>query len=49
MESTLARRMSSWMWSSCGLSEALELIQRGEIPDGKTALGLLYAAGFKTG
>jgi ADP-ribose pyrophosphatase len=31
------------------LSEALELIQRGEIPDGKTALGLLYAAGFKTG
>ncbi|MEO6528635.1 MAG: NUDIX hydrolase [Gemmatimonadaceae bacterium] len=31
------------------LSEALELIERGEIPDGKTALGLLYAAGFKTG
>jgi len=31
------------------LSEALELIQRGEIPDGKTALGLLFAAGFKTG
>jgi ADP-ribose pyrophosphatase len=31
------------------LSEALELIQRGEIPDGKTALGLLYVAGFKTG
>ena len=31
------------------LSEALELIQRGEIPDGKTALALLYAAGFKTG
>ena len=31
------------------LSEALELIQQGEIPDGKTALGLLYAAGFKTG
>lgn len=31
------------------LSEALELIQRGEIPDGKTALGILYAAGFKTG
>lgn len=31
------------------LSEALELIQRGEIPDGKSALGLLYAAGFKTG
>jgi ADP-ribose pyrophosphatase len=31
------------------LSEALELVQRGEIPDAKTALGLLYAAGFKTG
>jgi ADP-ribose pyrophosphatase len=31
------------------LSEALELIQRGEIIDGKTALGILYAAGFKTG
>jgi ADP-ribose pyrophosphatase len=31
------------------LSEALELIQRGDIPDGKTALGILYAAGFKTG
>ena len=31
------------------LSEALELIQRGEIVDGKTALGLLYTAGFKTG
>jgi ADP-ribose pyrophosphatase len=31
------------------LSEALELVQRGEIPDSKTALGLLYAAGFKTG
>lgn len=31
------------------LSEALELIQCGEIPDGKTALGILYAAGFKTG
>jgi ADP-ribose diphosphatase len=31
------------------LSEALELVQQGEIPDGKTALGLLYAAGFKTG
>jgi ADP-ribose pyrophosphatase len=30
------------------LSEALELIQRGEIPDGKTALAILYAAGFKT-
>lgn len=31
------------------LSEALELIQRGEIVDGKTALGILFAAGFKTG
>ncbi len=31
------------------LSEALELVQRGEIPDGKSALGLLYSAGFKTG
>jgi ADP-ribose pyrophosphatase len=31
------------------LSEALELIQRGEIVDGKTALGIFYAAGFKTG
>jgi ADP-ribose pyrophosphatase len=31
------------------LSEALELVQRGDIPDGKTALGILYAAGFKTG
>jgi ADP-ribose pyrophosphatase len=31
------------------LSEALELIQRGEIVDGKTALGILFTAGFKTG
>jgi ADP-ribose pyrophosphatase len=31
------------------LSEALELVHQGDIPDGKTALGLLYAAGFKTG
>ncbi|HMC55424.1 MAG: ADP-ribose pyrophosphatase [Gemmatimonadetes bacterium] len=31
------------------LSEALELIQRGEIVDGKTALAILYTAGFKTG
>jgi ADP-ribose pyrophosphatase len=31
------------------LSEALELIERGEIPDGKTALAILYSAGFKTG
>ena len=30
------------------LSEALELIQRGEMPDGKTSLGILYAAGFMT-
>jgi len=30
-------------------AEALELVQRGEIPDGKSALGLLYSAGFKTG
>jgi len=31
------------------LSEALELIQRGAIPDGKTALAILFAAGFRTG
>jgi ADP-ribose pyrophosphatase len=31
------------------LSEALELIQKGEIPDGKTALAILYSAGFMTG
>jgi ADP-ribose pyrophosphatase len=31
------------------LSEALDLIHRGEIPDGKTALALLYSAGFRTG
>ncbi len=31
------------------LAEALELIRDGAIPDGKTALALLYAAGFKTG
>ena len=31
------------------LSEALELIQKGNIPDGKTALAILYSAGFKTG
>ena len=30
------------------LSEALELIRTGEIIDAKTALGILYAAGFKT-
>ncbi len=31
------------------LSEALELIHRGEIIDGKTVMGIMYAAGFKTG
>ena len=31
------------------LAEALELIQAGAIPDGKTALALLFAAGFRTG
>jgi ADP-ribose pyrophosphatase len=31
------------------LSEALEMIERGDIPDGKTALAILFAAGFKTG
>jgi len=31
------------------LSEALELIHKGDIPDGKTALAILYAAGFMTG
>jgi len=31
------------------LSEALELIQQGVIPDGKTALAILFAAGFRTG
>lgn len=31
------------------LAEALELIRRGEIVDAKTALGILYAAGFCTG
>lgn len=31
------------------LSRALELIRKGEIPDGKTALGILFAAGFCTG
>lgn len=31
------------------LSEALELIKAGDILDAKTVLGLLYAAGFKTG
>lgn len=31
------------------LSKALELIQKGEIKDGKTALSILYAAGFALG
>ena len=31
------------------LSKALEMIATGEIQDGKTALGLLFAAGFRTG
>ena len=31
------------------LSRTLSLIERGEIQDGKTALGLLFAAGFRSG
>jgi ADP-ribose pyrophosphatase len=31
-----------------GLAEALELIRTGEILDAKTALGILFAAGFRT-
>ena len=31
------------------LSRALELVEAGEIKDAKTALGLLYAAGFRAG
>ena len=31
------------------LSRALALIERGEIRDGKTIVGLLYAAGFRAG
>lgn len=31
------------------LSEALERISTGEITDGKTAIALMFAAGFKTG
>ena len=31
------------------LSKALDLIQAGEIQDAKTALGLLFAAGFRAG
>ncbi|MBV9879145.1 MAG: NUDIX hydrolase [Gemmatirosa sp.] len=31
------------------LSAALEMIQSGQIQDGKTALGILFAAGFRAG
>jgi ADP-ribose pyrophosphatase len=31
------------------LSRALEMVRRGEIQDAKSALGLLYAAGFQAG
>jgi ADP-ribose pyrophosphatase len=31
------------------LAKALEMIKSGEIDDGKTALGILYAAGFIAG
>jgi ADP-ribose pyrophosphatase len=31
------------------LSAALEMVRRGEIQDAKTALGLLFAAGFRSG
>jgi ADP-ribose pyrophosphatase len=31
------------------LSHALRMIEKGEISDGKTALGILYAAGFRAG
>ena len=31
------------------LSRALQMVERGEIQDAKTALGLLYAAGFRAG
>jgi ADP-ribose pyrophosphatase len=31
------------------LSTALEMVRRGEIQDAKTALGLLFAAGFRVG
>jgi hypothetical protein len=31
------------------LSRALSLIESGEIRDSKTVVGLLYAAGFRTG
>lgn len=32
-----------------GLSSALKMIQSGEILDGKTAIGILFAAGFRAG
>ena len=31
------------------LSRALSLVEEGEIQDAKTALGLLFAAGFRAG
>ena len=31
------------------LSRALSLVERGEIQDAKTALGIMYAAGFRAG
>lgn len=31
------------------LSQALQMVETGEIQDAKTALGLLFAAGFRTG
>jgi len=31
------------------LSRALELVERGEIRDGKTVVGLLFAAGYRAG
>ena len=31
------------------LSAALQMVERGEIQDAKTALGLLFAAGFRAG
>ncbi|MGI9077999.1 MAG: NUDIX domain-containing protein [Gemmatimonadaceae bacterium] len=31
------------------LSRALEMVESGEIQDGKTALGLLFAAGYRVG
>ncbi len=31
------------------MSAALEMVRRGQIQDAKTALGLLFAAGFSAG